>query len=107
MATCALAPSLSPSFPLSLPLSLPPSLPLSLRYLNREKVTAGDSYIFWYSWGPRAEQEVDKRELLALVAEVTHHINCCTLSVMLDTPPSLPLLLRSMVVTCHNGRDSF
>ena len=44
------------------------------RYLNREKVMAGESYIFWYSWGPRAEQEVGKRELLALVAEVTHHI---------------------------------
>lgn len=70
-------------------LALPPSL--SLRYLNREKVTAGDSYIFWYSWGPRAEQEVDKRELLALVAEVTHHMairDVLPVVQCLDTPPS-------------------
>lgn len=41
------------------------------RYLDKEKEQAGDSYIFRYSWGPRAKQEIDKRELLAMVAEVT------------------------------------
>ena len=54
------------SSPLSLSLSLSPSL----RYLDRERTAAGESYLVRYSWGPRAQVELDKREVLAIVSEI-------------------------------------
>lgn len=39
-------------------------------YLERVKRPAGDSHDFLYKWGPRAEAEVDKEELLSLVSEI-------------------------------------
>ena len=50
-------------------LSLLPS-PSFLRYLDRERTAAGESYLVRYSWGPRAQVELDKREVLAIVAEI-------------------------------------
>ena len=46
------------------------------RYLDKEREQAGDTYIFRYNWGPRAKQEIDKKELLAMVAEVTTQNLC-------------------------------
>ena len=43
------------------------------RYLDKERKTSGE---YWFSWGPRAEAEVNKKELLAFVAEVSIHLHC-------------------------------
>lgn len=43
---------------------------LSYRYLDREKVVAGDKHSFTIRWGPRSTAEVDKEAMLAFVAEI-------------------------------------
>ena len=52
----------------NLSLSLSPSF--FLRYLDRDRIPAGENYIVRYRWGPRAQVELDKREVLAIVAEI-------------------------------------
>ena len=59
-----------PLISLSLSLDLSLSLSPSLRYLDRERTAAGESYLVRYSWGPRAQVELDKREVLAIVSEI-------------------------------------
>lgn len=44
--------------------------PLPPRYLEREKVVAGDKHSYTFRWGPRSHQEVDKEAMLGLVAEI-------------------------------------
>ncbi len=38
-------------------------------YLDREKQVVGDGHAFSYRWGPRANEEVDRVNLLQFVAE--------------------------------------
>lgn len=59
--------------------------------------------MFLYRWGPRAEVEVDKKELLAFVAEVCR----------MEFPPPLVssfkiffFLFRHMEVTLVSGKGS-
>ena len=40
------------------------------RYLENNKKAVGEVQIHEYSWGQRAHQEVDKKQLLSLIAEV-------------------------------------
>ena len=71
--TCPFSLSLSLSLTLLFSSLFPHSLLLSLpttRYLDRERTTAGENYLVKYSWGPRAQVEVDKKQLLTFVAEI-------------------------------------
>ena len=43
---------------------------LFVRYLENSKRAVGEAQIHEYSWGQRAHQEVDKKQLLSLIAEV-------------------------------------
>ena len=58
------------------------------RYLDREKTTAGDSTVYKYHWGARAEEEVDKRELLRFTAEVGGHGCAKPAGPLNSSPPS-------------------
>jgi len=40
------------------------------RYLDKEKVAAGEKHSISYGWGPRAKVEIDKEQLLAFIAEI-------------------------------------
>lgn len=39
-------------------------------YLDRKKVIGGDEAAYEYRWGPRAEKELTKRQVLQFVSEV-------------------------------------
>lgn len=47
---------------------------LSTSYLEHEKKVVGDQAVIEYRWGPRAHVEIDKREMLIVLAEVRSDI---------------------------------
>ena len=47
---------------------------LSTSYLEHEKKVVGDQAVIEYRWGPRAHVEIDKKEMLIVLAEVRSDI---------------------------------